>query len=164
MDTLHAALLVAALLCALVAGFLFAFAVVVMPGLKRLGDRDFLRAFQVINGVIQNGQPLFMMVWLGSAVTLIWAAVLGSGRLEGAVRWLLFAATAAYLLGLQLPTIAINIPLNNGVQALDLDNAEEGTVREARERFERRWNRWNVARTLVGCSVSIALLILLLRL
>ena len=40
------ALGLACLLCSLVAGFLFAFAVVVMPGIKSLGDGEFLRAFQ----------------------------------------------------------------------------------------------------------------------
>ena len=40
-----AALLLATLLCALVAGFLFAFAVVVMPGIATLDDTGFLRGF-----------------------------------------------------------------------------------------------------------------------
>ena len=43
-----AALLLATLLCALVADFLFAFAVVVMPGIATLDDAGFLRGFQVI--------------------------------------------------------------------------------------------------------------------
>jgi uncharacterized membrane protein len=37
----------------LVAGFLFAFAAVIMPGIRSLGDRAFIRAFQVIDRVIQ---------------------------------------------------------------------------------------------------------------
>ena len=43
------------LLCALVAGFLFTYAVVVMPGFKVLEDRAYIRAFQVTDGVIQRG-------------------------------------------------------------------------------------------------------------
>jgi uncharacterized membrane protein len=50
-------LALAALLCSLVSGFLFAFAVVIMPGIRNLGDREFLRAFQAIDGVIQRGNP-----------------------------------------------------------------------------------------------------------
>ena len=58
-------LIVAALLCSLVAGFLFAFATIVMPGIKQLSDREFIRAFQVIDGMVQNTSPLS---WLsGSA-------------------------------------------------------------------------------------------------
>jgi hypothetical protein len=40
MELFHIVVLVAAALCALVAGFLFGFAVVAMPGLKNLSDRD----------------------------------------------------------------------------------------------------------------------------
>lgn len=71
------ALFAGALLCSLVAGFLFAFAVVVMPGIKRLDDAGFLRAFQVIDGVIQRGQPLFGLIWVGSVLAVLVAGVLG---------------------------------------------------------------------------------------
>lgn len=40
------ALILATFLCSLVAGLLFAFAIVVMPGIRSLKDRDFLLAFQ----------------------------------------------------------------------------------------------------------------------
>ena len=52
-------LVLATFLCSLVAGLLFAFAVVVMPGLRSLDDGGFIRAFQAIDRVIQNNQPLF---------------------------------------------------------------------------------------------------------
>jgi uncharacterized membrane protein len=38
-------LILATLLCSLVAGLLFAFASVVMPGIKQLNDREFIRTF-----------------------------------------------------------------------------------------------------------------------
>ncbi len=155
------ALIVAAFLCSLVAGFLFAFAVVVMPGIRRLGDRGFLRAFRSMDRVIQDNQPLFILVWVGSALALVAAAVLGVGRLAGLERWLLLGATLAYLLGVQLPTIAVNIPLNNRLQALDVDRLTDDAATAARRAFEPRWNRWNVARTLVACVVTALLLVLL---
>ena len=52
----------AARCCALVAGLLFAFAVVVMPGLRWLGDREFPGAFRAVDGVIQAAQPVFLAV------------------------------------------------------------------------------------------------------
>ncbi len=39
-------------LCALVIGFVFTYAVIVMPGLSKLGDREFIRAFQVTDEII----------------------------------------------------------------------------------------------------------------
>jgi len=66
MELFPLVVLVAAALCGLVAGFLFGFAVVSMPGLENLSDREFIRAFQVMDRVIQDRQPLFMVVWVGS--------------------------------------------------------------------------------------------------
>ena len=106
-------LMLATFLCSLVAGFLFAFAVVIMPGITSLDDGGFIRAFQVIDRVIQNSQPLFVLVWVGSVLSLIAATVLGFGALGGADRLLLIVAVLLYLLCGQLPTVTINIPLNN---------------------------------------------------
>jgi uncharacterized membrane protein len=52
----QATLILAAFLCSLVAGFKFAFSVVVMPGIRSLKDRAFIRAFQKMDGVIQNNK------------------------------------------------------------------------------------------------------------
>lgn len=153
--------IVATFLCSLVAGFLFAFAVVVMPGIRRLGDREFIRAFQVIDGVIQNNQPMFMLVWIGSVAALIASVVLGIGQLDGIERMLLIITALVYVLGVQLPTIVINIPLNNKLQSLDVDAAGETAHKSAREEFESRWNRSNSIRTALSCLVSILAIILL---
>lgn len=106
-------LITATVLCSLIAGFLFAFATIVMPGIKSLNDREFIRAFQVIDGVIQNNQPLFVAVWMGSVVAAVAAAVLGFGQLDGTQRLLLISAPLVYILGVQWSTFTINVPLNN---------------------------------------------------
>ncbi len=164
MNIFQIALIIAAFLCSLVAGFLFAFAVVAMPGIKSLGDREFIRAFQAMDRVIQNNQPLFMLVWVGSVLALVAAAILGIGRLDGPERVLIIVAAAAYVLGVQLPTVTINIPLNNKLQTLDADSMDQKARREARDNFEPRWNRWNAIRTTVASVVSALLLGLLYRL
>lgn len=155
-------LIVAAFLSALVAGLLFVFAIVVMPGIKRLPDREFIRAFQVMDGVIQNNQPLFVLVWMGSVVTLLAAAVIGLGQLDGVGRLLIVAATVAYIFGVQLPTLAINVPLNNKLQALDVAAASDTEQKMARSAFEPRWNRWNAIRTTLASLSSVLLMTLLL--
>jgi uncharacterized membrane protein len=154
-------LLAAALLCALTAGIVFAFAVVVMPGIRTLPDRDFLRAFAVMDRVIQRNEPRFLVVWVGAVVTLVAAVVLGLGALGGVARMLLIGATAVYLLGVQAPTLAVNVPLNNRLQALDLDDLDDAALRAARDAFEGRWNRWNAARTVFACISVIALLVVI---
>ena len=154
----------ATLLVSLVAGFTFAFACVVMPGSGALGDREFLRYFQVVDRVIQNGQPLFGLVWLGSAIALLVAALTGFGRLEGIDRVLLVTATVLFMGGVQVPTATINIPLNNQLQSLDLASMQEAAVSRARSAFESRWNRWNQIRTGVATIAALLLLVLILRL
>lgn len=156
-------LLLAALLCSLVGGFLFAFAAVVMPGIRSLDDAGFLRGFQVIDRVIQNNQPLFMVVWVGSVLAVVAAAVLGIWALTGADRLLVVAAALVYVLGVQVPTGAVNVPLNNELQRLDVSTMTEVARRQARAAFESRWNRWNVARTACAVLVSLLLLLVLLR-
>ena len=135
-------LILATFLCSLVAGFLFAFAVVTMPGIRILNDREFIRAFQVMDRVIQNNQPIFMLVWVGSVVALVASVVLGIGQLDGAGRLLFILAVLAYFLGVQLPTVTINIPLNNKLQTLDVDAMNETSQKIARKDFEPRWNLW----------------------
>ena len=146
------------------AGFLFAFAVVAMPGIRSLGDREFIRAFQAMDRVIQNNQPVFMLVWVGSVLALVTSAVLGIGQLDGAGRLLVIVAAIAYLLGVQLPTFTVNIPLNNKLQNLDVDVMNDTAQKAARRDFEPRWNRWNSIRTAFASLASILLMILLSRL
>jgi len=157
-------LLLATLLCSLVAGFVFAFAVVVMPGIKTLSAREFIQAFQVMDRIIQNNQPIFVLVWVGSIVTLVASAVLGIGQLEEVERLLIIFAVLAYLLVVQLPTFTINIPLNNKLQTLNVDDMDETAQNAARMDFEPRWLLWNSIRTLFASLVSSLLIILLLRL
>ena len=164
MEIFRVTLIVATFLCTLVAGFVFAFAVVVMPGIRTLGDGEFLRAFQVMDRVIQNKQPVFMLVWIGSVVALLASAALGFGQLDGTGRVLVIAAVLVYLLGVQLPTATINIPLNNTVQTLAISDMDETAQQAARREFESRWNSSNSTRTVLASLVSVFLMILLLRL
>ena len=114
--TLFSALLLGAtLLTALVAGLLFAYAVITMPGIGKLGDREFVRAFQVMDRIIQNSHPLFILTWVGSGLLLLGSVVLGVGLLPRALWSALIVATVAYFVGVQLPTLLINVPLNNAL-------------------------------------------------
>jgi len=164
MGIFHIALILATFLCSLVAGFLFAFALVTMPGIRSLNDREFIRAFQVIDGVIQNNQPIFVLVWVGSVVALVTSVVLGIGQLDGGGRLLIIFAALAYLLGVQLPTFTINVPLNNKLQTLEVDELDKTTQKAARKDFEPRWNLWNSIRTAFASVASALLIILLFRL
>ena len=157
------ALVLTILLCALVSGLLFGFAVVVMPGVAKLSDRDFLLAFKHMDGIIQNNQPLFMLVWVGSILSVLVSVILGTMDLSGQEAVLLWIGCGWYLLGVQLPTIVFNIPLNNTIQALEIDKLNESELTNSRVNFEVKWNRWNKIRTANGIiAVSIFLWLLFL--
>jgi uncharacterized membrane protein len=164
MGVFQSALIISAFLCSLVAGFLFAYAVVVMPGIKNLNDRDFIRAFQVTDRIIQNNHPVFMLVWIGSVISVIVSALYGIGSLQGVDFILLSLATLAYVFGVQVLTISIHLPLNNKLQTLDVDTMSETDIKVARNDFESRWNTSNLIRTAIAGCVSALLIILLFRL
>lgn len=151
-------LIVSALLCALVAGLLLIFSAVVMPGIGTLDDRGYLEAFQVIDRPIQNNQPIFMLVWVGSVLSTIAAAVLAFSAAEETQRTLVLVAVAIYLFGVQLPTATINIPLNNALQAHDLDAMDAVSLASARSAFESRWNRWNGVRSALAVLTALLLI------
>ena len=164
MGVFQTALVLSAFLCSLVAGFLFAYAIVVMPGIKNLNNKEFIRTFQVTDRIIQNNNPIFLFVWVGSAIAIVVSALYGIGRLQGVDLFLLVSAALAYVLGVQVSTIAINLPLNNKLQTLNVDAMNESDIEVARDDFEPRWNTSNMIRTAIASCVSAILIILLFRL
>ena len=161
MDKLDISLIVSILSCSLVGGFIFTYAVVVMPGLSKLNDKDFLRAFQVTDAVIQNKQPLFIFTWIGSIIAMLTTILVSLLSVELQETWLIFLIGFAYLLGVQGITIAIHIPLNNHIQKVKLEELNDETLANERLKFETRWNFFNYIRTSIAISVSLLMLILL---
>ena len=161
MEPVHITLMLSILFCSLVAGLLFGFAIVVMPGIAKLTDKEYLLAFKHMDGIIQNNQPLFILVWAGSILSVIVTLVLGVMNLNGMQMYLLSTASVLYLLGVQLPTFRFNIPLNNSLQSLNIEKLNETESTLFRSNFEASWNRWNRFRTVNSIvTVSIFLLVL----
>ena len=161
MDLLDISLIFSILFCSLVGGFIFTYAIIVMPGLSNLNDKDFLRAFQVTDAIIQNKQPLFLFIWIGSIVATL-TTVLVSLLIVGLKEtWLIVLIGVVYLLGVQGTTIAIHIPLNNQIQKVEIEEQNDKTLADERLKFETKWNFFNNIRTVIAISVSAMLLILL---
>lgn len=160
MDLLEILVLVSTLLCTLVAGLVYTFAVVVMPGIRTLSDHDFLNAFKVMDRVIQNNHPLFIIVWIGSVVSLLAMLAVSLSALSGVDLMVAVFAVVVYIFAVQLPTITINIPLNNKLQAMNLVDLPEADLKQCRLEFESTWITWNTRRTLAATLVSISLIYL----
>ena len=166
MDLLDVALIFSILSCSLVGGFIFTYAIVVMPGLSSLSDKDFLRAFQVTDAIIQDNQPLFMFTWVGSMVAMFMMIVVSSVGVELAEAWPIVLISVAYLVGVQGITAAFHIPLNNHIQNLIIEDLNDETLADEtladeRLKFEAKWNFFNYIRTGIALSVSFLLLIIL---
>jgi len=163
MEPLHVALMLTIMLCSLVAGLLFGFAIVVIPGIAKLTDKEYLLAFKHMDGIIQNNQPLFILVWSGSILSIIITLILGIMNLSGTQIYLLVFASILYLFGVQLPTFRFNIPLNNSIQHLDIESLEGSEATSSRVGFEIPWNRWNRIRTVNAILAVLVLLFLLIK-
>lgn len=119
----------------LVAGIFLAFSIAVMPALGGTDARTFVTVMNRINVVIVN--PLFMLLLFVSPILLLVATLLG-----GPKRGLVVVALVLNLVAL-LITMAVHVPLNNGLAntALDADSA--------RSAFERAWNVAHTVRTVL---------------
>ena len=161
MNILDISLIFSILTCSLVTGFIFTYAVVVMPGLSKLNDKEFIRAFQVTDGIIQNNQPLFMLTWVGSIIAILSSILIAIIFVGISETWLIILVGVVYLLGVQGITISIHIPLNNHLQQVNIDELNAQKLSEERIKFENKWNNFNIIRTIIAFSVSVILLLIL---
>ena len=144
-DSVRAIVLIAATMAmGLMAGVFALYTNAIMPGLRRTDDRTFVGAFQAIDKAIIN--PLFLGIgFVGSLVLTGLAVVLHLGNAERSVLPWVVAALILYL-AVFVVTIAVNVPLNNGIKAAGSPDAI-ADLAGVRQRFdEAKWARWNLVR------------------
>jgi uncharacterized membrane protein len=161
MDILDISLIFSITTCCLVTGFIFTYAIVVMPGFSKMNDKDFLKAFQVTDAIIQNNQPLFMLTWIGSIISILSTIVISIVILGISDAWYIVLVGIIYLLGVQVVTFSIHIPLNNHLQQFDFDKLDDQKLNKERLKFEKKWNYFNNFRTVIAFFVTLALIIIL---
>jgi uncharacterized membrane protein len=131
----------------LISGVFALFAHTIMPGLKKTDDRTFVAAFQAIDRAIIN--PWFMLTAFVGALPFTIAAAFTT-RGTSAFPWIA-VALGLYLLAFVV-TIAINVPLNDGLKAAgNPDQIKDLAV--VREQFhETRWAAWNLLRVITSST------------
>jgi len=132
-----------------------------MPGLSKLSDKEFLKAFQATDAVIQNKQPIFMVIWVGSIVSVLSLILISIVYVGLSETWLVVLVALIYLMGVQGITILIHLPLNNQIQKLNLEKLNDENLKNERLNFEIKWNFFNNIRTTIAFFVSLTLLIFL---
>jgi uncharacterized membrane protein len=144
----------AALGSALVAGFFFAFSIVVMNALRRLPPAAGIAAMQSINVVVLNAW--FFTAFFGTAAVCIVLAVWSLLSWTGAGSICVLAGSAFYLVGVILVTIARNVPLNDALAAVRPESVEGARLWV---KYLSVWTTWNHVRTAAPLAASAAFII-----
>ncbi|MFG1706959.1 DUF1772 domain-containing protein [Nonomuraea sp. M3C6] len=126
--------LVALALHGALAGLFYAFSMSVMPGLNAIEPAQAETAMRSINKKILN--PWLYIAFLGAPLTALAAGLLADAP---AALWF-FAAAAVNFAGSFLVTVAINVPMNNAVNA--------GTM--SWKDYSPRWTAWNTLRAIAS--------------
>ena len=151
MNLLDLLTLVTLLGCGVVAGVFYGFSTFVMKALGALPPAQGIAAMQSINVVVIN--PLFMAAFVGTAGTSLALAVAAFVRWPDrrATWWL--AGALLYVVGTFVVTMAFNVPLNDGLAAVQPGSSEAIRVWTS---YLVTWTRWNHVRTLAALAAAAA--------
>lgn len=139
-------LLTAILLTGLSAGLFYAWEVSVIPGTRQIPDHGYLEAMQSINRAILN--PAFYLIFFGSLLFLFLSTYLqfmAGARLSA---YFLLAAMLTYLIGTVGITVFGNVPMNESLDAVHLQELSSQSLHELRTAYEGKWNQWHRLRTI----------------
>ena len=139
-------LILAAITTAAAGGVYLGFSAMVMPALH--GDPLATGVMNRIN--VRATRSVFMLVFVGSALTCLAAGLLVLGSLPGVDALLAIAGAAAGLVGFVI-TAAVNVPLNNRLAPASATDAS------AFASFEGGWRRANAARGWTSIAGAAAL-------
>ena len=102
--------------------------------------------------------PLFLLVFFGPSIVGAINLYLFKNAPSPLI-WSLILGIAIYFFGVVLVTIFGNVPLNEVLDKTDLNSASIEELRQLRERFEVKWNRLHLIRTLSSIISFLLLLI-----
>ena len=134
-------------------GFFFAWTCSTMWGLDAADPNIAIAAMQAMNASVRNWvfAPAFFFTPVSLALATL--AVWRSGKRQAAA--CLAAACLIYVLGAMVPTMTVNVPMNEALAAVEtpLDLAEAQT---AWRTYSAPWQAWNTFRTvLAGLALAL---------
>jgi len=145
--------LLALLLTGAIFGFFYAYSVSVMWGLDDTDPGAAIASMQGINRVVRNAA--FAPAFFGTPLALLLAAVASiAAARPGAASWFGLAALA-YLGGAFLPTLLVNIPMNEALAGIASPTDSTAATKVWAD-YSSGWIVWNHLRT---ASSGLALLL-----
>jgi uncharacterized membrane protein len=159
MNTLTTVTVILALIgSALIGGIFFAFSSFIMKALARLPASQGMAAMQSINIVVLN--PVFLGVFMGTTVISLLVSMLAIRGWEMPAAPYFLAGALFYFVGTFLVTGMGNVPLNNQLAAVTVNDPAAGNIWQ---HYLDRWTRLNTVRTVSATVAAVMILIGLLK-
>lgn len=142
--------------CGVMAGVYFTFSTFVMRALAVIDPASGIKAMQSINIVIQTS--LFLPLFFGTSLAALTAAAVSflADEVPGD-HWMTLAGVT-YFVGMFICTVALNVPLNNRLDAVDPKSKEGEAVWDM---YVEKWTLRNHVRT-VASTLSVVFFVLAL--
>jgi uncharacterized membrane protein len=140
--------------CGGVAGLMFTFSVFVMRALGSIPVPAGIAAMQAINVKIIT--PLFFALFFGTAAFAVAVLALHPDRYS-------VAAAVIYLTGVISVTIAVNVPLNNDLAAVEASDLASEAAVDVWKKYLSVWTWWNHVRTVSAFSAASLFIVSLVQ-
>ncbi len=147
----------AILFTGLMAGIFFTWSNAVKPGIGKLSDLEYLKAFQSMNRVILNNA--FRLVFAGALIAVALVPVFYFNLYPKNIFWVFVLTLVIYWIGAFGVTILGNIPLNEILDKTNLESISSEEVKELRRSIEVKWNNLNLIRTISSGITFLSLLV-----
>jgi uncharacterized membrane protein len=148
---------VAALASAAAAGMMYVFSTFVMRGLDRTGPVSAVTAMRGINVEANTNAP-FLLAYFAAALLAVSVGVVAVVTIgQPGAGWLLAGAIFG-VLGTVI-TVAVNVPLNNHLDAVDPAVLSPADVAHQWKAYVTTWTAWNHARTATAVIASVLMMI-----
>lgn len=140
-------------------GFFYAWVCSTMWGLDALVPEVAIRAMQGMNGSVRNA--VFAPAFFGTGPVLLASAAMAFGLAARRAAGLMSVAGVIYIGGAMVPTLLVNVPMN---EALALVDPGRGDAAEVWQAYSGRWQDWNMARAVASglalCLTGLGLMAL----
>ena len=161
MNTNTIILVVTTLSSGLMAGLFYTWSISVTPGLAKVGNENYLQAFQSMNRAILN--PAFFIFFMGLVILLPLLSYLYYQSPISAQFWYIISAAVLYIVGTMSVTIVGNVPMNNALEVLQIESMNPEQMTTFRLGFESKWNKLNMIRTVCSSLAFVSLIIACLQ-
>jgi uncharacterized membrane protein len=142
---------VCAIACGLNAGIFFIFSNTIMKSLGEQPTAAAIATMQSINRDILN--PLFLLIFMGGTLACAALAVTAKFSDEPHALWRI-AGALVFVVGVFVVTMALNVPLNDKLDAVDPNSAQGAAVWDE---ILTKWTAYNHVRTVASTAGAVIL-------